>query len=348
MIGASPFPRHWVYDAGGSLSHKSGLTDFSDWYRRSFGRHSPWGDEDSAALVTAVETALERELSVAAHARRGQAADTAAAGGRRAGRARGSPGPMSTCVLDGVSGSNTTGSGWPSTGRAPCWGSVPTWRAAPGPRRWWRSPPAGSRSVDAGQLDRSALQELAGGHRAEDRAQVRSQAVERVRLYLCGVAARRRRPGAEFLRYGGHTSCVALAPRRRRRADAASWTPAPACAGSRALLGGQPFDGTILLTHLHWDHVHGLPFFTGGDREGRGSACCCPSRRTARAPRRRWPRACRRRTSRSGRASCAARGPSARVAPGPLKAEGFTIEARDDTAQGRRDVRLPGQRRRPA
>jgi ribonuclease BN (tRNA processing enzyme) len=32
-----------------------------------------------------------------------------------------------------------------------------------------------------------------------------------------------------------------------------------------ALLDG-PFDGTILLTHLHWDHVHGLPFFTAGDR----------------------------------------------------------------------------------
>ena len=25
--------------------------------------------------------------------------------------------------------------------------------------------------------------------------------------------------------------------------------------------------GTIALTHLHWDHVHGLPFFRGGDRD---------------------------------------------------------------------------------
>ena len=64
LAGASRFPRHWVYDADGHLSHKSGLTDFGDWYRKSFGRHSPWGDEDSPALVTAVETALERSLSV--------------------------------------------------------------------------------------------------------------------------------------------------------------------------------------------------------------------------------------------------------------------------------------------
>ena len=31
------------------------------------------------------------------------------------------------------------------------------------------------------------------------------------------------------------------------------------------LLGEQAFSGTILLTHLHWDHVQGLPFFHAGD-----------------------------------------------------------------------------------
>jgi hypothetical protein len=62
--GASRFPRHWIYEAGGRLAHKSGLTDYADWTRVSFGRHTPWGDEDSPALVTAVETALEQTLSV--------------------------------------------------------------------------------------------------------------------------------------------------------------------------------------------------------------------------------------------------------------------------------------------
>jgi Cyclic nucleotide-binding domain len=51
------------YDDEGRLSHKSGLADFKDWYRKSFGKHTPWGDTDSKALVTAVETALERTLS---------------------------------------------------------------------------------------------------------------------------------------------------------------------------------------------------------------------------------------------------------------------------------------------
>jgi len=64
VTGASRFPRHWIYDAGGRLAHKSGLTDYANWTRVSFGRHTPWGDEDSPALVTAVETALEQALSV--------------------------------------------------------------------------------------------------------------------------------------------------------------------------------------------------------------------------------------------------------------------------------------------
>jgi hypothetical protein len=63
LTGASTFPRHWVYDGSGKLAAKSGMIDFSNWYRRAFGKHSPWGDRDSAALTTEVESALERQLS---------------------------------------------------------------------------------------------------------------------------------------------------------------------------------------------------------------------------------------------------------------------------------------------
>jgi hypothetical protein len=63
LIGASRFPRHWVYDNAGKLINKSGLIDFEDWYRKSFGKQTPWGDNDSEAFVTVVETALERSLS---------------------------------------------------------------------------------------------------------------------------------------------------------------------------------------------------------------------------------------------------------------------------------------------
>jgi hypothetical protein len=63
VLGASPFPRHWIYDADDRLAHKTGLIDFKDWAARAVGMHTPWGDEDSPALVTEVETALEHELS---------------------------------------------------------------------------------------------------------------------------------------------------------------------------------------------------------------------------------------------------------------------------------------------
>ena len=63
LTGASTFPRHWVYDDAGKLAAKVGLADFKQWYRKSFGRNTPWGSTNSAALVTAVETALERELA---------------------------------------------------------------------------------------------------------------------------------------------------------------------------------------------------------------------------------------------------------------------------------------------
>ena len=63
VLSASPFPRHWIYDADGNLALKSGMTDFDSWYRNAFGRHTPWGDEESSALVTAAESALERTMS---------------------------------------------------------------------------------------------------------------------------------------------------------------------------------------------------------------------------------------------------------------------------------------------
>jgi phosphoribosyl 1,2-cyclic phosphodiesterase len=82
---------------------------------------------------------------------------------------------------------------------------------------------------------------------------------------LCGVRGSTSAPGIEFVSYGGHTSCVALAH------DGA---PAPSLmldAGTglqlaSKLMHGAAFAGTILLTHLHWDHVLGLPFFPAADR----------------------------------------------------------------------------------
>jgi hypothetical protein len=63
LVGASSFPRHWIYDRDGALTHKSGVVDFATWYREAHGEHTPWGDEDSEAFVAQAETKLERQLS---------------------------------------------------------------------------------------------------------------------------------------------------------------------------------------------------------------------------------------------------------------------------------------------
>ena len=71
-------------------------------------------------------------------------------------------------------------------------------------------------------------------------------------------------PGAEFARYGGHTSCLALA-----HEGGVPSLVLDAGTGIRrvtGLLDGAAFEGSILLGHLHWDHTQGLPFFAAGDR----------------------------------------------------------------------------------
>jgi hypothetical protein len=62
MKGASGFPRHWVFDNDGALVGKSSLAEYKQWMSDSFGRRTPWGEEDSPALVSQVETLSEREL----------------------------------------------------------------------------------------------------------------------------------------------------------------------------------------------------------------------------------------------------------------------------------------------
>ena len=72
-------------------------------------------------------------------------------------------------------------------------------------------------------------------------------------------------PGPGTARYGGETSCIAVA-------DDDGHAPTlvlDAGTGVRPLtrmLDGRPFRGALVLTHLHWDHVLGLPFFGAAHR----------------------------------------------------------------------------------
>ncbi len=73
-------------------------------------------------------------------------------------------------------------------------------------------------------------------------------------------------PCEENLRYGGNTACVAL--------ESPGSDPIVLDLGTGLRYWGETlpkdgsFRGSALITHLHWDHVQGLPFFVPADRVG--------------------------------------------------------------------------------
>ena len=169
MTGASPFPRHWVYDDHGRLTHKSGLTDPKSWNRDSFGEHTPWGDQDSEALVTAVETALERTLS-------GQLMHGAAKPRiekLKAGTTlirQGEPGTAVYLLLDGVIGVERDGQALAEYGPGVMLGERALLEGGTRTSTVTAVTPCRVASVDASQFDREALTELASGHQRENAA----------------------------------------------------------------------------------------------------------------------------------------------------------------------------------
>ncbi len=81
------------------------------------------------------------------------------------------------------------------------------------------------------------------------------------RLKFWGVRGSIPTPGPGTVRYGGNTSCVEV----RHGEDIIILDAGTGLrALGRALLaefGSRPLHLTLLLTHTHWDHIHGLPFF---------------------------------------------------------------------------------------
>ena len=168
LVGASSVPRHWVYDAAGRLSLKSGLVEFKDWYHHAFGKHSPWGDEDSPAVVTQVETGLERALSLTIM-RQGSRPRIRRIEVGTALVEQGQPGAELFLLLDGVLSVEVDGQPVVEVGP----GAILGERAIlEGGRRTatLRAVTACSVAVAAADaVDRQALEELSLGHHREDR-----------------------------------------------------------------------------------------------------------------------------------------------------------------------------------
>lgn len=168
LVGASSFPRHWVYDSDGRLTSKSGQAQLQDWLDHSFGDRTPWGSQDSPALTVAAESAAERSLS--GMIMRGEASPTIVTvqAGQNVVR-QGDEGTDVHLVLDGVLDVTVDGDVLAELGP----GAVIGERAAlEGGRRsatvTARTPVRLAR-VPASSLDREALGAVADAHRREDR-----------------------------------------------------------------------------------------------------------------------------------------------------------------------------------
>lgn len=68
--------------------------------------------------------------------------------------------------------------------------------------------------------------------------------------------------GAAFARYGGHTTCyeIVLPDGHHLIIDGGSGL-LRLQAGLAGIDAAPPFQATMFMTHFHWDHIQGLPFF---------------------------------------------------------------------------------------
>lgn len=67
-------------------------------------------------------------------------------------------------------------------------------------------------------------------------------------------------PGPHTMRHGGNTTCIEV------RSDDGALIILDAGTGifplAQELLKQMPVQANVFITHTHWDHIHGLPFFT--------------------------------------------------------------------------------------
>jgi hypothetical protein len=167
LTGASPFPRHWLYDDDGKLVEKSGTIDFAEWYKKSHGKNTPWGEEDSPAMTTAVESELERELS-ASIMREGKKLERRQLKEGDALVTEGDEGGELFLLLDGVVDIEVNGDQIAEIGPGALLGERALLEGGKRTATIRAKTPLRVAVVPADAIDESALPELAASHRREE------------------------------------------------------------------------------------------------------------------------------------------------------------------------------------
>jgi hypothetical protein len=166
LVGASPFPRHWIYNDDGKLVEKTGTVDFEEWYRESHGPNTPWGDEDSPALTTAVESELERELS-ASIMRAGKKLERRRLEQGDALVKQGDEGGELFLLLDGIVDVEVDDDVVAEIGPGALLGERALLEGGKRTATVWATTPVRVVVIPREAIDESALPELAAGHRRE-------------------------------------------------------------------------------------------------------------------------------------------------------------------------------------
>jgi hypothetical protein len=167
LPSASRFPRHWVYDSAGTLVLKTALAEYHEWMAHSFGKRTPWGEQDSEVLTTAAESALERDLSSRIMSGRGRPDVRRVDAGEVLAR-QGEPGEEIYLLLDGVLTVDVDGEAISELGP----GAVVGERAVIEGGRRTSTLTAATKvkvvAVSSADVDVERLRELATSHRHED------------------------------------------------------------------------------------------------------------------------------------------------------------------------------------
>src|SRR5262245_39970933 len=83
-----------------------------------------------------------------------------------------------------------------------------------------------------------------------------------MRIRFWGTRGSLAKPGPTTLRYGGNTSCVEVRTHDETLMVLDCGTGAHGLGLSLTAAAKPPLRGHLLITHTHWDHIQGFPFFT--------------------------------------------------------------------------------------
>jgi phosphoribosyl 1,2-cyclic phosphodiesterase len=82
-----------------------------------------------------------------------------------------------------------------------------------------------------------------------------------MRIRFWGTRGSLAKPGPTTLRYGGNTSCVEVRTADETLIILDCGTGAHGLGQALLASGQHPLRGHLLITHTHWDHIQGFPFF---------------------------------------------------------------------------------------